>query len=497
MGVTMRSILLGLLVIGFLTGQARSDEEPRAVIDRAVKAMGGEVQLAQLQAIQAKIKGTLHAAGGFPFTAETFSQAPDQFRHAMVYDRGGVLNTQTQVYSGDNLWIRVNDRLMDLDADLTDALKKGRYAERLTTLAILKDKSYQLSTSGEAQVDGRPATGIKVAAKGRPDVTLYFDKASGLLVKTAHRQLDPSSRQEVLQESFYSDYREPDMITADEHVLKAAGQGVDGPALLAYLRKQSQVGPDWDQLKALVRRLGDTSETVRAKAAADLVARGAAAIPVLRQARTDADPEIARRAEKCLKEIVPALIRRLGHDEFAVREQASADIIALGSAVTAELRAALDDLDPEIAQRAGRCLQLIEKGPHATLADSVLWLVAVRKPAGAADVLLAYLPYAPTERLADEATAALAAVSLRDGKPDKAVMEALEDKNPIRKAAAAAALGRDGGAFARRAHYRLSLEGLKRPMKVVVTRDGAKFAEWEVLEARYFNKLDANLFSKP
>jgi hypothetical protein len=142
-------------------------------------------------------------------------------------------------------------------------------------------------------------------------------------------------------------------------------------------------------------------------------------------------------------------------------------------------------------------LQLIDKGPRAAVAESVLWLVAVRKPAGAAEVLLAYLPFAPTERLADEATAALAAVAVRDGKPDKVVVEALEDKDPIRRAAAAAALGRDGGAFARRAEHRLLVEGVKRPMKVVVTRDGAKFAEWEVLEFRYFNKLDAGVFARP
>jgi hypothetical protein len=493
----MRSIVLGLLAISLLPGRAWSDDEPRAVIDRAMKAMGGEAKLAQLQAVQTKIKGTLHAAGGLPFTADTFSQPPDQYKHAMQYDRGGTLSTQIQVYSGDNVWIRVNDQLRALDPELTAALKKSRYAERLTTLAILKDKSYELTAAGEEQVNGKPATAIKVKAKGQPEVTLYFDKASGLLVKTAHRQLDPSSRQEILQESFYSDYREPDLAAADEQVLKAAGQATDDPALLAYLRKQAQVSPDWDQLRALVRQLGARSATVRAKAAADLVARGASAIPVLRQARKDADPEIARQAEQCLQQIVPALIRRLGHDDFTVREQASADIIALGSAVAAELRAALDDPDPEIAHRASRCLQLIDKGPRAAAVESVLWLVAVRKPAGAPEALLAFLPFAPTERLTDEATAALAAVAIRDGKPDKVVIEALEDKDPIRKAAAAAALGRDGGAFARRADHRLLLEGLKRPMKVLVTRDGAKFSEWEVLDVRYFNKFEAAVFARP
>jgi hypothetical protein len=493
----MRAILLGWLVLGLWPGLAWSDDEPRAVIDRAMSAMGGEAKLAQVQAVQTKIKGTLHAAGGFPFTADTYSQAPDQFKHAMLYDRGGNLSTQIQVYSGDNVWIRVNDRLMDLDADLSAALKKGRYAESLTTLAVLKEKRFELKAAGEEQVNGRAATAIKVTASGRPEVTLYFDKASGLLVKTAHRQLDPSSRREVLQESFYGDSKEPDAVGADEQVLKAAGLGVDGPALLAYLRKQSQNGPDGDRLKELVRQLGDKSAAVRSKAAADLVARGAAALPVLRQACQDADPEIARQAKLCLQEIIPSLIRRLGHDDYTVRERASADIVSLGSAVVADLKAALENPDPEIAYRASRCLELIDRGPRAAATESVLWLVAVRKPEGAAEALLAYLPFAATEKLADQATATLAAVAVRDGKPDKALLQALEDRDPIRKAAALAALGRDGGAFARRAEHRLHLEGVKRPMKVVVTRDGNKFAEWEVLDVRYFNRFDPGVFAKP
>jgi hypothetical protein len=41
------------------------------------------------------------------------------------------------------------------------------------------------------------------------------------------------------------------------------------------------------------------------------------------------------------------------------------------------------------------------------------------------------------------------------------------------------------------------VEGLKRPMKVLAERGGQKYAEAEVIETKYFDKIDANEFSKP
>ncbi len=69
---------------------------------------------------------------------------------------------------------------------------------------------------------------------------------------------------------------------------------------------------------------------------------------------------------------------------------------------------------------------------------------ARRKPAGAAPVLLAYLPFADNENVADEVRAALAAVAVRDGKPDSNLVSTLKDKEPLRRAAAAEALCRSG-----------------------------------------------------
>ena len=49
---------------------------------------------------------------------------------------------------------------------------------------------------------------MKVTRKGRRDIDLYFDKESGLLVKTETRVKDEGSGQEVSEETFVTDYKE-------------------------------------------------------------------------------------------------------------------------------------------------------------------------------------------------------------------------------------------------------------------------------------------------
>ena len=88
-------------------------------------------------------------------------------------------------------------------------------------------------------------------------------------------------------------------------------------------------------------------------------------------------------------------------------------------------------------------------------------------------------------------------VALRDGKPDPVLVKALDDKDPKRRAAAAAALGKDGGAYEKKPGRRILLTGFKRPSKVVYYRDGKKSMDLEEIDVRFYNKLDDKLFAKP
>jgi hypothetical protein len=48
-----------------------------------------------------------------------------------------------------------------------------------------------------------------VSAKGKLDVNLYFDKVTGLLVKTERRALG-LNQEEIALETFFTDYKEVD-----------------------------------------------------------------------------------------------------------------------------------------------------------------------------------------------------------------------------------------------------------------------------------------------
>ena len=71
----------------------------------------------------------------------------------------------------------------------------------------LKGKAFRLAPLGEVNIDKRPARGVWVSSKGHRDVNLYFDKETGLLVKTETRVKDDND-QEVTEETFLGDYKE-------------------------------------------------------------------------------------------------------------------------------------------------------------------------------------------------------------------------------------------------------------------------------------------------
>src|SRR5262245_50521623 len=76
---------------------------------------------------------------------------------------------------------------------------------------------------------------------------------------------------------------------ADEQLLQRAQVGTDGPALLAYFRQRTVGDADRQRIEGLIRQLGDPAYAVRERATAELVACGLPAIGPLRQAQDSPD----------------------------------------------------------------------------------------------------------------------------------------------------------------------------------------------------------------
>jgi hypothetical protein len=180
----------------------------------------------------------------------------------------------------------------------------------------------------------------------------------------------------------------PDTTKADEETVKAAGLTVDDNALIQFFREKTLEDADRDKI---LKCIGD-----------------------------------------------------LGSDSFAVRESASNDLLKIGGKAASLLRQAMSNRDVEIARRAESCLDQLDKTQGPTITVAAARLLATRKPAATAQTLLKFAPFADDDYVLDTLRDTLTAVAVKDGKPEKALADALGDKLALRRSLAGESLVRAG-----------------------------------------------------
>ncbi len=138
-------------------------------------------------------------------------------------------------------------------------------------------------------------------------------------------------------------------------------------------------------------------------------------------------------------------IDRLGDDEYANRQAAAKELFDLGRVALPQLREAITNRDPETIRRARSLIERIEHEPSRNLPSAAVRLLALRKPPGAAEALLAYLPLAEEENLTTDVKKSLVLLARHEGKLDAALVRALADDLPLLRSMAAEALVEGGG----------------------------------------------------
>jgi hypothetical protein len=199
-------LCLGIAIILAPTSSRADDKDDiKAIVEKAIKAAGGEDKLKE-KSVTMKIKGKFYGLGeeGVDYTLN-MTNAPTKRR--MELEASGF--KFTQVFNGEKGWKKINDDVMDMDKDDIAEAKEQLYQEKVGSLVpLLKDKDLKLSTLGETKVNKKPAVGIKVSSKDHRDIDLFFDKDTGLLVKTEATVKDMGN--EYKHESIMSDYKDFD-----------------------------------------------------------------------------------------------------------------------------------------------------------------------------------------------------------------------------------------------------------------------------------------------
>ena len=208
----MRSVLFSFTGLLLVAPAVRADDaaDARAIITKALTARGDKPD-SKNTATTWKDKGKF-TGGGFelPYTADWAFQAPDKYRFALVGTFGDAKITLTVVVNGDKAWEAEGDKSREVTGQKLEYVRSEAYQLRVASLTpLVTDKGFTLATAPGKDVAGKPTVGVKVAHDKQPATTLYFDKASGLLVKRETTVKDEFQKwKEVPEEAYFSDYKE-------------------------------------------------------------------------------------------------------------------------------------------------------------------------------------------------------------------------------------------------------------------------------------------------
>jgi hypothetical protein len=212
----MKKLLIRALVpaLAFALSQSvRAADDPKAIIDKGIQALGGEEKLSKAKAYSWKSKGKIKfAENESEFTVEGTAQGLDHLHTKFSGDFMGNKIEAVSVLAGDKGWRTFMGMTMDLEGDMLGNEKRSLYLQVIpATLIPLKDKSYKLEAAKEEKVGDKTAVGIKVTGPDGKDFSIYFDKESGLPVKVVAKVLGFMG-DEFTQEATLGGYKEFDGI---------------------------------------------------------------------------------------------------------------------------------------------------------------------------------------------------------------------------------------------------------------------------------------------
>ena len=196
-----------LLALGLVTG-ASAQEDVKAVLDKAVKAHGGKENLAKMNMLNSKSRGTIDLFGGLSFEQESTSNLPKQFKETIALEISGSKQTIITVYDDGKAWANINGETKDVDEKTTQEIKQASNLMQLGSLRFVDNKDYTVTPLGESKVDGKAVVGVKVVRHGFRDASLFFSKETGLLSKIESRTYDTATMRDTPEERLILEYQE-------------------------------------------------------------------------------------------------------------------------------------------------------------------------------------------------------------------------------------------------------------------------------------------------
>jgi hypothetical protein len=205
------AMLRRLLVLGVVVGTAslaRSDD-PKVIVEKGLKACGWDKGTSPCMTWKEKGKFT---GGGheIAYTGDWSVQLPDKYRFAVKLNFNGQDLEIKVVTNGDKAYESAFDMSQEVTGEKLTYTKNQVYTMWVQSLSpLLTDAAFKLAAVDGPDEAGKPVVGMKVTREGKPPVNLFFDKASGLLVRSDVKTLNEfEGWKECTDESHLSDWKD-------------------------------------------------------------------------------------------------------------------------------------------------------------------------------------------------------------------------------------------------------------------------------------------------
>jgi hypothetical protein len=201
---------LFVLVSPALFGEEKPMFNSRKIIHNAIQASGGRESLQKLIAYHTRAKGTYYKGKDrAQVMLDYWSNVPNKSRTEVILSVDGQQIKFARVFNEKQAWFLMSDgKWREGTKNEINTLRQEDLESRVRLLYPLLDESkYKLKFAGESKVRGQDSLAVQVTSSGYNDITIYFDKKSGLLLKTQMRVAPRDGEKEALQERLFLDYK--------------------------------------------------------------------------------------------------------------------------------------------------------------------------------------------------------------------------------------------------------------------------------------------------
>ncbi len=206
-----RTLLLGVAVlVAGAVGRADDAAKAKAIVEKAVKAAGWDKDWPTVNQSWTD-KGKFTAVGmTIDYTGKWWYSGPDKYRFEIKLTVGGMDLDIVSVVNGDKAWESAMGQVQEVTGEKLEYVKEQVYAYRVYSLApLLSDKGFTLKPVAGVKVDAAETDGVEVAMKGKPTITLYFDKKTGLPAKAAGMVKNEfDGWKEVKEETYFGGWKD-------------------------------------------------------------------------------------------------------------------------------------------------------------------------------------------------------------------------------------------------------------------------------------------------